>query len=144
LQPGYLELEMTESVLLQETKSSALVLEALKAMEVRLAVDDFGTGYSSLNYLKRFPIDTLKIDQSFVHDITTDAQDTAIVRAVIGMGKSLKQRVIAEGVETHEQLVFLRSQQCDEGQGFHFSRPLSAKAFARFLATGGAGPRRQL
>jgi diguanylate cyclase (GGDEF)-like protein/PAS domain S-box-containing protein len=144
LQPGYLELEMTESVLLQETKSSALVLEALKAMEVRLAVDDFGTGYSSLNYLKRFPIDTLKIDQSFVHDITTDAQDTAIVRAVIGMGKSLKQRVIAEGVETREQLVFLRSQQCDEGQGFHFSRPLSAKAFARFLATGGAGPRRQL
>jgi len=93
--------------------------------------------------LKRFPIDTLKIDQSFVHDITTDADEAAIVSAVIGMGKSLKQRVIADGVETREQLAFLRSQRCDEGQGFHFSHALSAKAFARFLVTGNEELRRQ-
>jgi len=133
LAPGYLELELTESVLMHDAESSAAVLEALKAMGVGLAIDDFGTGYSSLSYLKRFPIDTLKIDQSFLRDVATDADHATIVGAVIGMGKNLRQRVVAEGVESHEQLSFLRAQQCDEGQGFHFSYPLSANDFARLL-----------
>jgi len=109
----------------------------------QLAIDDFGTGYSSLSYLKRFPIDTLKIDQSFVRDIVTDADGATIVAAVIGMGKNLKQRVIAEGVETHEQLAFLRARQCDGGQGFHFSHPLPAEDFSRLLVTGMAALKRR-
>jgi len=136
LAPHYLELELTESILMHDAESSASVLGALKAMGVQLAIDDFGTGYSSLSYLKRFPIDTLKIDQSFVRDIVTDADDATIVGAVIGMGRNLHQRVIAEGVETHEQLVFLQDRQCDEGQGFHFSRPVSAEDFASLLIRG--------
>jgi len=140
LAPHYLELELTESILMHDAESSASVLEALKAMGVRLAIDDFGTGYSSLSYLKRFPIDTLKIDQSFVRDIVTDADDATIVSAIIGMGKNLKQRVIAEGVETHEQLAFLRARQCDEGQGFHFSHPLPAEDFAQLLLPAFAQP----
>jgi EAL domain-containing protein (putative c-di-GMP-specific phosphodiesterase class I) len=114
------------------------MLRGLKAMGVKLALDDFGTGYSSLSHLKRFPIDTLKIDQSFVHDITSDTDSATIVSAVIGMGKNLKQRVIAEGVETDRQLEFLRARQCDEGQGFLFSRPLSAEDFALLIRTGNA------
>ena len=105
-------------------------------MGVKLAIDDFGTGYSSLSYLRRFPIDTLKIDQSFVRDIATDTDDATIVAAVIGMGRNLKQRVIAEGVETQDQLAFLQARRCDEGQGFHFSQPVSAEEFARLLDTG--------
>ncbi|HXE38027.1 MAG TPA: EAL domain-containing protein, partial [Azonexus sp.] len=135
LDPRYLELELTESILMYEAEASALVLEKLKAMGVSLAIDDFGTGYSSLSYLTRFPIDTLKIDQSFVHDIATNADDAAIVGAVIAMGKNLKQRVIAEGVETREQLAYLTKQQCDEGQGYLFSYPVSAGDFARLLTT---------
>lgn len=135
LAPRYLELEMTESILMHDTESSASVLQALKAMGVQLAIDDFGTGYSSLSYLKRFPIDTLKIDQSFVRDIATDADDATIVAAVIGMGRNLKQRVIAEGVETQAQLEYLQARHCDEGQGFHFSHPVSAEDFARLLDT---------
>jgi diguanylate cyclase (GGDEF)-like protein/PAS domain S-box-containing protein len=133
LAPCYLELELTESILMHDAEVSARVLETLKAMGVKLAIDDFGTGYSSLSYLKRFSIDTLKIDQSFVHDIASNADGATIVSAVIGMGKKLRQRVIAEGVETPEQLAFLRTQQCDEGQGFQFSHPLSAEGFARLL-----------
>ena len=133
LNPRYLELELTESILMHEAEASAVVLQALKAMGVRLAIDDFGTGYSSLSYLKRFPVDTLKIDQSFVRDIVTDPDDGTIVRAIIGMGKNLNQRVIAEGVETPEQLAFLRARQCDEGQGFLFHHPLSAGDFGQLL-----------
>jgi len=145
LAPGYLELELTESVLMQDADSSAAVLESLKAMGVQLAIDDFGTGYSSLSYLRRFPINTLKIDGCFVRDIATDTDDATIVSAVIGMGRNLKQRVIAEGVETEEQLAFLRIQQCEEGQGFHFSRPLSAEDLAPLLGNGdGALPPRWL
>jgi len=143
LAPRYLELELTESILMHDAESSVGVLKALKTMGVKLAIDDFGTGYSSLSYLKRFPIDTLKIDQSFVRDIVTDADDATIVSAIIGMGKTLKQRVIAEGVETHEQLAFLRARQCDEGQGFHFSHPLPAEDFAQLLVAGNEALPRQ-
>ncbi len=136
LAPRYLELELTESILMHEAEASASVLEQLKAMGVQLAIDDFGTGYSSLSYLNRFPIDTLKIDQSFVRDVPGNADDAAIVAAVIGMGKSLKQRVVAEGVETAEQLAFLQGQLCDEGQGFLFSYPLPAADFSRLLVSG--------
>jgi len=136
LEPRYLELELTESVLMQDAESTTSVLQALKAMGVQLAVDDFGTGYSSLSYLRQFPIDALKVDQSFVHDITSDPEDATIVSAVIGMGKSLKQRVIAEGVETREQLAFLQSQGCDEGQGYYFSQPVVTEEFARLLGNG--------
>lgn len=131
--PEFLELELTESILMQDAESSASVLESLKAMGMRLAIDDFGTGYSSLSYLKRFPINTLKIDQSFVQDIDIKVDDASLVSAMIGMGKSLKQRVIAEGVETEAQLAFLRSLQCDEGQGFLFGHPLPAAQFEHLL-----------
>lgn len=134
LAPSYLELDLTESILMQDAESSASALQTLEAMGLRLAIDDFGTGYSSLSYLKRFPIDTLKIDPSFMRDIATDPDDGSIVSAVIGMGKNLKQRVIAEGVETHAQLDFLLARQCDEGQGFLFNHPLPAEDFGRLLA----------
>jgi diguanylate cyclase (GGDEF)-like protein len=136
LDPRYLELELTESVLMQHAKSSASVLSTLKSIGVRLAVDDFGTGYSSLSYLKRFPIDSLKIDQSFVHDITTDTDDVTIVSAVITMAKGLKKCVIAEGVETEEQMTFLQAHGCDEAQGYYFSKPVVAHQFAKLLETG--------
>jgi diguanylate cyclase (GGDEF)-like protein/PAS domain S-box-containing protein len=136
MEPRYLELELTESILMNDAESSVSVLKALKGMGVQLAIDDFGTGYSSLSYLKRFPIDTLKIDRSFVRDIGTNADDATIVSAVIGMGRNLKQRVIAEGVETLDQLAFLQARQCDEGQGFLFNHPLSADDFALLLVGG--------
>jgi diguanylate cyclase (GGDEF)-like protein len=134
--PRYLEMELTESVLMQDSESSVSLLAALKAMGVQLAIDDFGTGYSSLSYLKRFPIDILKIDQSFVRDVASEPNDAAIVNAVIGIGKNLKQRVIAEGVETEAQLAFLRTWQCETGQGFLFSHPLPVEAFENLLVTG--------
>ncbi|PKO90342.1 MAG: diguanylate cyclase [Betaproteobacteria bacterium HGW-Betaproteobacteria-12] len=134
LPPALLELELTESILMHEVEASARVLEKLKAMGVQLAIDDFGTGYSSLSYLNRFPIDTLKIDQSFVRDMATNRDDAAIVGAVIDMGRNLRQRVVAEGVETREQLALLCRQECEEGQGFLFSYPLPPAEFALLLA----------
>jgi diguanylate cyclase (GGDEF)-like protein/PAS domain S-box-containing protein len=136
LAPRYLELELTESSLMQHPDSSAPVLQALKDMGIQIAIDDFGTGYSSLSYLRRFPIDVLKIDQSFVREISADPVGTSIVCAVIGMGKSLGHRIIAEGVETREQLAFLQGQQCGEGQGYYFSRPVVAHEFAKLMDTG--------
>jgi EAL domain-containing protein (putative c-di-GMP-specific phosphodiesterase class I) len=133
LEPRYLELELTETFLMQDSKSTAAVLHALKNVGVTLALDDFGTGYSSLSYLKRFPIDTLKIDRSFVRDLTTDADDASIVSAVISMGKSLHMRVVAEGVETREQLAFLQEQGCPEGQGYYFSKPVVAGELTQLL-----------
>jgi EAL domain-containing protein (putative c-di-GMP-specific phosphodiesterase class I) len=109
------------------------MLGQLKAIGVRLAVDDFGTGYSSLSYLTRFPIDSLKLDQSFVRNIVTGTNDAIVISSVIRMAKSLKQGVIAEGVETIEQLAFLRAHGCDEGQGYYFSRPAAAQQFAHLL-----------
>jgi diguanylate cyclase (GGDEF)-like protein len=138
LEPRYLELELTETFLMQDSKSTAAVLRALKAMGLQLALDDFGTGYSSLSYLRRFPIDTLKIDRSFVRDLTMDADDASIVSAVISMGKSLHMRVVAEGVETPEHLAFLQEQRCPEGQGYYFSPPVSAVEFAQLLGRIGA------
>jgi diguanylate cyclase (GGDEF)-like protein/PAS domain S-box-containing protein len=136
LEARYLDLELTESVLMEDVESSAAVLRELKTIGVHLAVDDFGTGYSSLSYLQEFPIDVLKIDKSFVHRITGDPDDSAIVSSIIDMGKNLKQRVIAEGIETQEQLAFLQAQHCAEGQGYLFSRPLAAAQFAHLLQLG--------
>jgi diguanylate cyclase (GGDEF)-like protein/PAS domain S-box-containing protein len=135
LDPKYLELELTETVLMREAESTAYVLGQLKAIGVRLAVDDFGTGYSSLSYLTRFPIDTLKLDQSFLHEINTRPSDAIVVKAVISMAKSLQQKVIAEGVETQEQLTFLQTQGCDEGQGYYFSRGLTPTRVVPLLET---------
>jgi diguanylate cyclase (GGDEF)-like protein/PAS domain S-box-containing protein len=133
LEPGDLELELTETFLLQDVDSTTRVLGELKDVGVQLALDDFGTGYASLSHLRRFPIDSLKIDRSFVRDITMDSADASIVRAVIGMGNSLGMQVVAEGVETAEQFHFLRQQGCPEGQGYYFSQPLIAAEFARTL-----------
>jgi len=134
--PERLELELTESVLMKRADATAVVLETLRQHGVRAAVDDFGTGYSSLSYLQKFPVHTLKIDQSFVRRISTSADDTAIVTAIISMARSLKLRVIAEGVETLQQLIFLRAHQCDEGQGYYFSRPVLPTQFRRLLEAG--------
>jgi diguanylate cyclase (GGDEF)-like protein len=131
LEPHYLELELTESVLMQDDASTISVLLALKALGVQLAVDDFGTGYSSLSYLRRFPIDTVKIDQSFMLEISTNGDAATFLCAVIGMGKTLKKRVVAEGVEKREQLSFLATERCNEGQGYYFSPPLVAEHFAQ-------------
>ena len=139
LEPRHLELELTESVLMQHVESTAFVLRELRALGVELAVDDFGTGYSSLSSLSQFPINCLKIDKSFIQEITSEHDDAPIISAVINMGRSLRQRVIAEGVETREQLAFLQSRGCDEGQGNLFSRPVIAKQFAESLRTGAAG-----
>jgi diguanylate cyclase (GGDEF)-like protein/PAS domain S-box-containing protein len=136
LDPRYLELELTETVLMRDAESTAHSLEQLKAIGVRLAVDDFGTGYSSLSYLTRFPIDALKLDQSFLRDMNTSSGNGIVVNAVVAMGKNLKHRVIAEGIETIEQLAFLQANGCDEGQGYYFSRPVGAQQFAKLLETG--------
>jgi diguanylate cyclase (GGDEF)-like protein/PAS domain S-box-containing protein len=136
LQPTLLELELTESVLMKHVDSTAATLRALKKCGVQVAIDDFGTGYSSLSYLRRFPIDTLKIDQSFVRQIGGGGDDAAIVTAVISMAGSLKLRVVAEGVETLKELEFLQSHRCDEAQGYYFSRPVCAEEFARMLRSG--------
>jgi diguanylate cyclase (GGDEF)-like protein/PAS domain S-box-containing protein len=136
LDPSYLELELTETVLMQRAESTTSVLRALKSIGVRLAVDDFGTGYSSLSYLKRFPIDSLKIDRSFVREISADTDDATIVSAVITMAKSLKKCVIAEGVETEDQIKFLQSCGCNQAQGFYFSRPVPAVNFGKLLEIG--------
>jgi diguanylate cyclase len=131
--PTCVELELTETALLRDSKSTTAVLHALKDLGIGLALDDFGTGYSSLSHLKRFPIDALKIDQSFVRDIVTDVDDASIVSAVISMGKSLQMRVVAEGVETREQLAFLQQQRCPEGQGYYFSRPVASEEFTQLF-----------
>jgi diguanylate cyclase (GGDEF)-like protein len=136
LDPRYLDLELTEGVLMADAKSTGAILHAVKRMGIHVAVDDFGTGYSSLSYLRQFPIDILKIDRSFVNQITANPDDSTIVSAIIDMGKNLKQRVIAEGIETEAQLAFLQAHQCAEGQGYLFSKPLAAEPMARLLQVG--------
>jgi diguanylate cyclase (GGDEF)-like protein/PAS domain S-box-containing protein len=133
LPPSLLELELTESFIMHGTDSVLQTLRQLKQLGVNLSIDDFGTGYSSLSYLKRFPIDTLKIDQSFVRDITHNKSDAAIVKAIISMAHSMQMKVIAEGVETKEQFAFLKSHHCDEIQGYYFSPPLAAPEFEKML-----------
>ncbi|HZJ49809.1 MAG TPA: EAL domain-containing protein [Actinomycetota bacterium] len=136
LDPGSLELELTESVLMKRAESAESILKALRARGVQLAVDDFGTGYSSLSYLSKFQVDCLKIDQSFVRQITTVPDETGIVIAMISMGRSLNLRVVAEGVETLEELAFLQAHECDDVQGYYVSRPVPAQRFARMLTSG--------
>ena len=139
LEPSHLQLEITESVLMRDAESSTTILQQLKNMGVQLAVDDFGTGYSSLSYLNQFPIDVLKIDRSFVANIGSINGNGIIAGAIIAMGASLKQRVVAEGVEEHIQLAFLKERHCEEGQGYFFSQPLIAEQLVELLATGKSG-----
>jgi EAL domain-containing protein (putative c-di-GMP-specific phosphodiesterase class I) len=133
LDPRYLELELTESALMKRADLTVPILSTLRESGVQVAVDDFGTGYSSLSYLRKFPLDALKIDQSFVRQITTIPDETTIVRAIISMGRSLNLRVIAEGVETSDQLDFLKIHQCDEAQGYYFSPPVLPQQLAKVL-----------
>lgn len=132
LEPRYLELEITENSMMRNTKQAIAVLRELKELGIAVSIDDFGTGYSSLGYLRKFPIDTLKIDQSFVRALAEE-DDAAIVTAILHMARALKLRVVAEGVEDEEQLRFLREQACDEAQGYLISKPLSGEAFLQFV-----------
>ncbi len=136
LSPEYLELEITEDLLLEHNQTNIITLTKLRNQGIHISIDDFGTGYSSLSYLKRLPIDTLKIDQSFLRDIENDPDNKAITSAIIAMAGSLHLNVLAEGVETEEQLAFLRAQGCNEIQGFSFSQPLTAEEFERMLVDG--------
>ena len=133
LDPGLLELELTENIVMQDAERFGEKLRALKRLGIRLSLDDFGTGYSSLRYLKRFPLDRLKIDQSFIADVTTNPDDAAIVRAVISLGHSLGLELVAEGVETEAQIGWLRRERCDQIQGYYFSQAVPAAAFERLL-----------
>jgi EAL domain-containing protein (putative c-di-GMP-specific phosphodiesterase class I) len=134
LPPASLELEITESIAMQGLERTVMMLTALKKLGIALAMDDFGTGYSSLSYLKRFPLDALKVDQSFVRNITTDPGDAAITRAVVAMAHSFGMIVIAEGVETTEHLEFLAGLGCEDAQGYLFSKPLPAVDAGALLA----------
>jgi diguanylate cyclase (GGDEF)-like protein/PAS domain S-box-containing protein len=131
--PDLLELEITESMIMHNVEKAVVILSRLKGMGIRLAIDDFGTGYSSLSNLKRFPIDTIKVDRSFIRDLPQDPEDMAITKAIIAMGQSLSLTVTAEGVETQAQIDFLRAHACDEFQGFYFSKPVPADAFRELL-----------
>jgi EAL domain-containing protein (putative c-di-GMP-specific phosphodiesterase class I) len=131
--PQNLELELTETVLMQDAESAVETLYSLKALGVQLAVDDFGIGYSSFSYLRKFPLDCLKVDRSFINDIAPGSDNATILSALISIGKSLNHRVVAEGVETQEQVHYLRGQGCNEGQGYFFSHPVMAHKFAEFL-----------
>ena len=140
LTPEYLELEITESMIMQNVEHAIEVLHDVRDMGANVSIDDFGTGYSSLGYLKRFPIDTLKVDRSFVQDVADDADDAAITKAVIALAHSLNLKVVAEGVETHEQFTFLRQQGCDMIQGYIYSKPLPAEQLEHVLVKGTISP----
>jgi diguanylate cyclase (GGDEF)-like protein/PAS domain S-box-containing protein len=133
--PSSLEFELTETALMQDPQSTIGVLKELKDMGIRLTLDDFGTGYSSLSYLRRFPIDALKIDKSFVHGLCTNADDAKIVSAVINLGRSFHLQVVAEGVETRAQFIALQGQDCGEGQGHYFRRPIAASEFTQLMSS---------
>jgi EAL domain-containing protein (putative c-di-GMP-specific phosphodiesterase class I) len=133
LEPRFLEIEITESLMMNDVDGAIATLKDLKALGVSLSIDDFGTGYSSLAYLKRFPIDNLKIDRSFVSDIITGDEEAAIVSSIIALAHNLRLRVTAEGVETGEQLSYLRKRGCDKMQGYVFSKPVPAEALPALL-----------
>ena len=134
----YLELEITEGMVMHDPAGAVTLIEELKEMGVRIAVDDFGTGYSSLAYLKRFPIDSLKVDRSFLADVPADVGNVAITQAIIAMARTLHLTVIAEGVETRAQFNFLRARGCDEVQGYYFSPPLAFDDATTLLREGAA------
>jgi CheY-like chemotaxis protein len=136
LDPAFLELEITESTVMHDSEAAIGTLRALKNLGLTLSVDDFGTGYSSLSYLKLFPIDVLKVDRSFVRDVTVDPDDAAIVRAIVTLAHSLGLSVIAEGVEEAAQVAFLHDVKCEELQGYYFSRPLPGEAAGQLLRSG--------
>ncbi len=140
LTPSLLELEVTENILLEDDERTVSILSRIREIGVSLAFDDFGTGYASLSHLKRFPLDRIKIDRSFVRDIAIDPEDASIVRAIIGLGRLLGLSVIAEGIEDSEQLTFLAKQRCQEAQGFLFGRPMASENFHHFLSTHNAEP----
>jgi EAL domain-containing protein (putative c-di-GMP-specific phosphodiesterase class I) len=133
LKPRFLELEIVESMVMKDVESAMVIMTELKSLGIQLAMDDFGTGYSSLSYLKRFPFDRLKIDLSFVRDILSDPESASIARTIIAMAHNLNLRAIAEGVETKEQLEYLRLHGCDEIQGYYVSRPVNAQEFEALL-----------
>jgi EAL domain-containing protein (putative c-di-GMP-specific phosphodiesterase class I) len=133
MDPRWIEFEVTESVMLPDPQQAVKLLRDLKAMGVRLTIDDFGTGYSSLAYLKRLPIDCVKIDASFIRGIPVDASDVAITETILAMAGSLGLKVVAEGVETHDQVRFLERRGCDEMQGYYFSKPLPAEELTAYL-----------
>ena len=141
LRPQSLTVEITESSIMGDINRTMAVLEELAALGVRISVDDFGTGYSSLSYLKHFPVNMLKIDKSFISDVTTDPNDAAITAAIVAMGHALELRVVAEGVETEAQVQLLRRLGCDLIQGHFVSRPMTANDFARYLRQKGVSPR---
>ena len=131
--PTCIELEITEGMVMGETETVVATMKELNTLGVELAIDDFGTGYSSMIYLKRFPLNRIKIDQAFIHDVLTSTEDAGITKAIIDMGHNLGLKVIAEGVESEEQLQFLRHNECDEAQGFWCGRPQSADEFSEFF-----------
>jgi EAL domain-containing protein (putative c-di-GMP-specific phosphodiesterase class I) len=133
MSPVLLQLEVTESMMMRNVPRAIKVLDAIQSRGIRLAIDDFGTGYSSMSLMKQLPIDTIKIDRSFIRDLPDDSEDRAIAQAIISMGKALGMTVVAEGVETPEQEAFLRSHGCDEMQGFLFSKPLADERLADLL-----------
>jgi len=135
LDPNCVELELTETAIMENTDSAAAVLERARKLGMKIAIDDFGTGYSSLSYLKQLPIDSVKLDRSFVRGATSDPDDAALVMAIVTLAHNLKLNVIAEGIETPEQLAFLRLLRCDEGQGFLFGKPMPPAVFESSITT---------
>jgi EAL domain-containing protein (putative c-di-GMP-specific phosphodiesterase class I) len=140
LDPGCLDLELTESILIKDTEAVLLTIKRLKEFGVKLSIDDFGTGYSSFAYLKKFDVDKIKIDQSFVREITMNANNQAIVRAIVQMADALDVKTIAEGVEDGYVVDLLRDHGCDQGQGYHFAKPMPPEAFPPFLGARGESP----
>jgi EAL domain-containing protein (putative c-di-GMP-specific phosphodiesterase class I) len=135
MDPRFLEIEITESTIMNDMERAIQTMQAINSLGVRLAIDDFGTGYSSLGALKLFPIQKLKVDQTFVRNLATDSNDAAIAASVIALARAMNLEVIAEGIETEEQLAFLRKKKCHQGQGYLFSRPIPEKECSKLLAS---------